>query len=107
MTKPKRKFRSRRKPVARLPFDPAAAPERMPRPEAAAYLTAIGYPIAVRTLGQMAWGRNSGPPYRMFNGRCLYDKSDLVAWAEAQLSPKARTTSEHDDLAKQAASRAA
>ena len=83
------------------PFDPDKAPPRMIRREAAAYLTAIGYPIAVRTLAQMAWGRSPGPPYRMFNARCLYDKTDLLAWAEARMSPKACSTSEHEDLARQ------
>ena len=104
MTKPKTTRASKWTPSPPAPpFDPATAPERMTRPVMAAFLTAIGYPIAVKTLAQRAAGRGEGPPYRMFNGRCLYDKADAIAWAEAQLSPKARNTSEHEDLARQQA----
>jgi hypothetical protein len=89
------------------PFDPTAASDRMTRIQAAAFLTAIGFPISVKTLAQRACGRGysqgpPGPPYQSFLNRVIYEKNDLIVWAESQLSPKARTTSEHQDLARQA-----
>jgi len=84
--------------------DSITTPDRMTRIEAAAFLTVIGYPIAVKTLAQMASrGHRQGPPYRTFNSRVIYEGCDLIAWAETQLSPKARTTAEHEDLARQRA----
>jgi hypothetical protein len=47
-------------------------------PEAAGLLR-----LSVVTLGR--WRTEGfGPPYRKFGRRVLYDRSDLIAWANAQ-----------------------
>lgn len=35
-----------------------------------------------------------GPAYRRYGNRAVYTVADLVAWAEARLTPKATSTSE-------------
>jgi hypothetical protein len=81
------------------------APDRMSRLEAAAYLTLKGYPIAVKTLAMYASrGHVEGPPYSLVaNGRVIYERTDLDAWAASRTSPKARTRAEHEDIARRAA----
>jgi hypothetical protein len=83
-----------------------AFPDRMTREQTAAFLTSIGYPIAPKSLAMMASGTKPGPPYMMFYRRVLYDKADVVAWAETKLTAKASNTSEHADLARRAERRA-
>jgi hypothetical protein len=79
-----------------------AAPERMTRIEAAAYLTLIGFPISTKTLAQYASRAHvEGPPYSLANGRAMYERVDLSKWADSRRSPKARSSSEHEDLARQ------
>jgi hypothetical protein len=68
-------------------------PFRLNRQEAARYLTEAGLPIAATTLAKKAVN-GSGPPFRIGNGRALYDADDLLAWAEVQLGPKLRSTAE-------------
>jgi hypothetical protein len=82
--------------------DEQPIPERLGRKEASAFLTALGYPVAPKTLAMIASrGHRTGPAYRKFNGRVVYEKSDLIAWVESQLSAKAATTSAHQDIARQ------
>lgn len=57
------------------------------RKEAALYLTAIGHPIAVKTLKNMASNNNEGrgPPFdRIGWGSVRYARSDLDGWAKAR-----------------------
>jgi hypothetical protein len=65
------------------------------RRDAAAALTAAGYPVARATLATLAT-RGGGPAYRRFGSRPLYLWSDLLVWAEGRLSPRMRSTSEAD-----------
>ena len=53
------------------------------RKEAAAFLTAAGYPIAAGTLARLV-GKKTSPPYRRFGWRTVaYNRDDLMRWAEA------------------------
>lgn len=61
----------------------AAPVRRYSRREAAAYLTALGYPIAEQTLNRLAW-EGEGPPYFLFGRRVFYVDSDLIAWARSR-----------------------
>ncbi len=57
------------------------------RKEAAAYLTAIGQPIAHKTLENMANNNNAGggPPFdRIGWGSVRYARADLDKWAKAR-----------------------
>jgi hypothetical protein len=65
------------------------------RRDAAAALTAVGYPVARATLATLA-SRGGGPPYRRFGRRPLYIWRDLLAWAEGRMSAPMRSTSEAD-----------
>jgi hypothetical protein len=65
------------------------------RDQAAAALTAAGYPIKSKTLSTKAT-RGGGPPFRHFGARVLYKWADVLAWAEARLSQPRRSTSEAD-----------
>jgi hypothetical protein len=68
---------------------------RLNRQDAAQYLTDAGLPIAATTLAKKAVQGN-GPRFRIWNGRALYELSDLIEWAEAQLGPKFRSTAERE-----------
>jgi hypothetical protein len=65
------------------------------RRDAAAALTAAGYPVARATLATRA-SRGGGPPFRRFGRVPLYRWGDLLDWAEGRLSPPMRSTSEAD-----------
>jgi hypothetical protein len=65
------------------------------RHEAAAALTAAGYPVARATLATRAV-RGGGPPFRRFGRVPLYRWGDLLDWAQARLSAPMRSTSEAD-----------
>ena len=65
------------------------------RKATAVALTQSGYPVAAGTLATKAV-RGGGPPYRKFGTRVLYRWGDVLAWAEARLSPAMRGTSEAD-----------
>lgn len=57
------------------------------RKESAIYLTSIGYPIAAKTLENMANNNNKGkgPPFdRIGWGSVRYARADLDAWAKAR-----------------------
>lgn len=73
--------------------------ELLTRLQAAAELTAAGFPTATATLATKAC-RGGGPLYRTYGGRALYRWGDLLAWAESHTSTPRRSTSEAD--AKQA-----
>lgn len=63
------------------------------RDQAAAALTAAGFPVSKATLATMA-SRGHGPIYRRFGPRALYRWGDLITWAEGRLSAPRRSTSE-------------
>ncbi len=65
------------------------------RIQAAAALTAAGYPTATATLATKAC-RGGGPLYRTYSGRALYRWADLLDWAESRTSAPRRSTSETD-----------
>lgn len=65
------------------------------RDQAAAALTAAGFPVRSKTLATKAT-RGGGPPYRRFGPRVLYRWADLIIWAGSRLSEPRHTTSEGD-----------
>jgi hypothetical protein len=74
-------------------------PSRLSRREAAQFLTDAGLPIAATTLAKKAVQGN-GPPFEIWNGKAIYDVVDLLAWAEAQLGPKLRSTAEREEVSR-------
>jgi hypothetical protein len=63
------------------------AKEFLTRPEAAEFLSAIGFKISLQTLHCYA-SRRSGPNIATYWGRRpLYRPADLRAWAESRLRP--------------------
>jgi hypothetical protein len=79
----------------RIASVPEALDALLTRRDAAAALTAAGYPVARATLATRA-SRGGGPPYRRFGRVPLYRWGDLLTWAESRLSPPMRSTSEDD-----------
>ncbi len=74
--------------VAPKPADAVPKSPTLNRKEAAAYLTAHGYPVAPRTLARLACRDGAGPPYVRFRGRhALYDPAILLGWARSQSEP--------------------
>jgi hypothetical protein len=72
------------------------APDQwLTREQAAAILTAAGFPVKAKTLATKAT-RGGGPPFRRFGTKPLYRRSDAFAWAESRLSAPMATTSERD-----------
>jgi len=63
------------------------------RPEAAAWLTANGYPITKTYLGKLAHTGDS-PIYRIFGNKALYAPSDLLEWAEQRISQPLSNTAQ-------------
>jgi hypothetical protein len=78
--------------MAMVPDTPNAL---LTRRDAAAALTAAGYPVARATLATRAV-RGGGPPFRRFGARPLYRWGDLLDWAQSRLGPTIRSTSEAD-----------
>jgi len=72
---------------------PDNADALLPRTPTAQALTLKGYPVAPTTLATMAT-RGGGPPFRLFGRKPLYRWGDVLAWAEARLSPPRSSTSE-------------
>ena len=62
------------------------------RNQAAAALTAVGFPITPKTLAARA-SKREAPAYQRFGGRVLYKWGDLQAWAKSRLT----TPFEHED----------
>jgi hypothetical protein len=63
------------------------------RKRCAEALTAHGFPVAEKTLATKV-SRGGGPPYHKFGRLVLYRWGDVLAWAEARLSPPVRSSSE-------------
>lgn len=63
------------------------------RTKASEILRAAGYPISANTLATMAC-RGDGPKFKRFGRVPLYQRGDLIAWAEARSSPFGRSVSE-------------
>jgi hypothetical protein len=72
---------------------PTSPKMKLRRKQAAEALSAAGYPVTEATLNTKA-SRGGGPPYKVFGRFPLYEWGDLLAWAESQMSPLRRTTSE-------------
>ena len=66
---------------------------RLTRRDAAAALTAAGYPTATATLATLA-SRGGGPLFRKYGQHVLYRWGDALAWAESRLSNPVTSTSE-------------
>jgi hypothetical protein len=64
------------------------------RSQAAAALTAWGFPTRAGTLATKAV-RGGGPPYFYYAGLTLYDETALRLWALSVTSGSACTTTEH------------
>ena len=73
-----------------IPDDPETL---LTRDQAAAALTAAGFPVKPKTLATKA-SRGGGPPFRRFGTRPLYRWGDSLDWARSRLSPTMRSTSE-------------
>ncbi len=71
----------------------APSSKLLSRPEAAAFLSEQGIPIAKTTLGKLA-SVGGGPLFRKFGPRVLYAPADLTAWANSKLSEPMRNTSD-------------
>lgn len=65
------------------------------RASAAEFLANLGYPVAKTTLQKYATV-GGGPKYRRFGNRALYQERDLLAWAEAKLSPPRSNSSDEE-----------
>ena len=81
--------------MASIPDSPDAL---LTRDQTAAALTEAGFPVRPKTLATKASrpGKTGAPPYRRFGARPLYRWGDALAWAQSQLSPPRRSTSEAD-----------
>ena len=66
-------------------------PRYLNRREAAAALTAAGFPTATATLEKLATV-GGGPTYRKYGRKVIYDRDDLFAWAEARARRFASTS---------------
>jgi hypothetical protein len=75
-----------------IPEDPETL---LTRDQAAAALSAIGFPVKAKTLATKAT-RGGGPPFRRFGSRPLYRWGDSLDWARSRLSTPMRSTSEAD-----------
>lgn len=72
--------------AADIPESPDAL---LTRDQAAAALTASGFPVKAKTLATRAY-RGDGPPYQLFGARALYKWDDVQAWARSRLTVPAR-----------------
>jgi hypothetical protein len=63
------------------------------RQAAAVFLQERGFPVAVKTLAQLAW-KGGGPKFKIFGRRPLYNPIDLLSWAEGRCTGPRRSTSE-------------
>lgn len=59
----------------------------MHRAEVAAFLTALGFPIKLRTLHKYAT-LGGGPPYRKFGRYAMYRPQEALTWALARAVEK-------------------
>lgn len=63
------------------------------RRQAAAELTAAGFPVAEATLATLAT-RGGGPPFQKFGRRVLYRRGATLDWAYSRVTSVRRNTSE-------------
>lgn len=77
------------------PFDNLPGSTLLRRKDCANALTQAGYRTSPKTLASKAT-RGGGPPYHKFGRTVLYRWSEVLAWAEARLSPPITSTSEAD-----------
>jgi hypothetical protein len=78
--------------AACFPDDPETL---LTRDQAAAALTAAGFPVKPKTLATKA-SRGGGPPFCRFGAKPLYRWGDCLEWARSRLSAPMRSTSEAD-----------
>jgi hypothetical protein len=78
-----------------FPSDPEAL---LSRDDAAAALSASGFPVKPKTLATRAT-LGGGPPYQKFGNRAIYKWGDLLVWARSRLKPPSTrcTAMTHDD----------
>jgi hypothetical protein len=69
--------------------------KRLTRRQAAAALTAAGFPTTEGTLKVTA-SRGGGPEYEHYGRWTLYDPDKLFAWAEKRCKPAIHSTSERN-----------
>jgi len=67
--------------------------DRLSTPNAAGFLTEMGFPTAPSTLETMR-SRGGGPEYEYFGRRVLYRTAKLIEWAHGRLSRPVTSTSE-------------
>ncbi len=77
-----------------MSLTPYSDDTRLTRSEAPEFLKARGFRIT-KTALEMFATRGNGPPYQKWGKRALYRASDLLAWAEARLTPPAQSAAEH------------
>jgi hypothetical protein len=70
-------------------------PALLRREECAKALTRAGFRTSPKTLATKVT-RGDGPPYHKYGRTVLYRWSDVLAWAEARLSPPMTSSSEAD-----------
>ena len=66
---------------------------RLYRKEAIPFLRNNGFPTIYNMLEKLA-STGGGPPFQMFGKFAMYTPENLLAWAEARLSPMLNSTSE-------------
>ncbi|MEQ8441478.1 MAG: DNA-binding protein [Alphaproteobacteria bacterium] len=65
------------------------------RKEAAEFLADSGYPVAEATLAKFA-SVGGGPRFRRFGRFPIYEKTDLLTWAEERAGKKVNSTAEYE-----------
>lgn len=66
---------------------------RLTRREAAEFLKASGFPVAIATLAKYA-SVGGGPVFTSFGRRPLYTPTDLLSWAQERTTGPRRSTSD-------------
>ena len=77
------------------PTETLAGTALLRREDCAKALTRAGFRTSPKTLASKAT-RGGGPPYHKFGRTVLYRWSEVLAWAEARLSPPMTSSSEAD-----------
>lgn len=67
----------------RRPYLVDTSKRYLARREAATLLSEQGFPTAPATLEKLA-SIGGGPPFRKYGRRVIYDRGELLAWAEAR-----------------------
>jgi hypothetical protein len=74
-----------------IPNDPETF---LTRDQAAAALTAAGFPVRPKTLATKA-SRGNGPRFHRFGAKPLYRWGDCLSWAEGRLTGPLLSTSDY------------